>query len=50
MNEKRLKIFEMAEKLSESEKKRFVDFLYRLVIKRERFTDEQVVQMAREGV
>ena len=49
MNKERLKIIEMAEKLSESEKKRFVDFLYRLVIKRERFTDEQVINMAMEA-
>ena len=49
MNKERLKILEMAEKLSEPEKKRFVDFLYRLVIKRERFTDEQVINMAMEA-
>jgi len=49
MYKRRLKILEMAEKLSEPERKRFVDFLYRLVVKRERFTETEIISMARNG-
>ena len=38
------------EKMTDNQRNRFNDFLYRLVVKGEKFTDEQIIQMVSEGV
>ena len=38
------------EKMTDNQRNRFDDFLYRLVVKGEKFTDEQIIQMVSEGV
>ena len=36
--------------MTDGQRDRFLDFLDRLVVKGEKFTDEQILQMASEGV
>ena len=43
-------VLEAWERITDDQKERFDDFLYRLVVKGEKFTDEEIIQMAREGV
>jgi len=38
---------EVWEKMTDNQRERFNDFLYRLVVKGEKFTDEEIIQMAR---
>ena len=38
------------EVMTDGQRDRFLDFLDRLVIKGEKFTDKQIIQMASEGV
>ena len=38
------------EVMTDGQRDRFLDFLDRLVIKREKFTDNEITQMASEGV
>ena len=54
MPERRARLLKLAleawEVMTESQKYRFLDFLHRLVVKGEKFTDKQIIQMASEGV
>ena len=38
------------EVMTDSQKDKFIDFLDRLVVKGEKFTDKQIIQIASEGV
>ena len=40
-------VLEAWEKMTDEQKERFNDFLYRLVVKGEKFTDEQIIQMVK---
>ena len=41
-------IFEACEHMTDEQQTKFLDFLYRLVVKKEKFTKEGIIRMAEE--